>query len=149
MKTHITVVAYIIYENKVLLAHHKKYDLWLPPGGHIEENEDFEQALLREIKEEISIDIEILNQSDIPVVGDTVRNIPAPFYSNVHKVLDHQHCCLYYLCKAKTNNVKLNDELLDFAWFSKEDLNQEHIPPDVRAIAEKALEIYHSLKSQI
>ena len=146
MKTDITVVAYIIYENKVLLTHHKKLDLWLPPGGHVEPNEDFEIALLREIKEELDIEIEILNYSDIPIVADTLKNLPVPFYSNVHNVGDHNHCGLYYLCKAKNKKINLNtDELLDYEWFSKEDLNQEHVPADVRAIATKALAIYKSI----
>ncbi|NIP40572.1 MAG: hypothetical protein GTN39_03560, partial [Candidatus Aenigmarchaeota archaeon] len=34
----------------------------------------------------------------------------------------------------------------DFRWFSKEELNQDHIPPDVRNIAKKAFEMFYSLK---
>ena len=140
MKTNLTVQAYIIKDNKVLLVHHKKHRLWLPPGGHIEENETTDDALKREVKEEINIDIEFLNKSDIPVVGSTIKNLATPFYVNLHDVGDHLHCGIYYLCRPKTNNIKLKtDEVDDFKWFSKDDLKQA--PEDVRAIAEKALEL--------
>ncbi len=43
---------YIIYKGKVLLIYHKKLDKWLPIGGHIELDEDPEEALFREVKEE-------------------------------------------------------------------------------------------------
>jgi 8-oxo-dGTP pyrophosphatase MutT (NUDIX family) len=148
MKIDLTVIAYIIYRGKVLLTHHNKYNLWLPVGGHVEKDEDYESALLREIKEETGIDVEILNKSDIPVVGDTVKNLPLPFYSNVHTVKDsHSHCGLYYICRAKSDKINLNyNELKGFAWFSKEDLNQEQVPADVKAIAAKALEVYKKLE---
>lgn len=69
MKTDLVIAGYIIHQNKVLLIHHRKLNLWLPVGGHIDENETPDQALLREIKEEISIDVEILNQSDMPTLN--------------------------------------------------------------------------------
>ena len=59
MKTDLVVAGYIFSKDKVLLIHHKKLDLWLPVGGHIEKNETPDEALLREIKEEIGIDVRI------------------------------------------------------------------------------------------
>ncbi|MBP9865972.1 MAG: NUDIX domain-containing protein, partial [Candidatus Omnitrophica bacterium] len=44
------VSVFIIHKGRVLLVHHKSYDEWLPIGGHIEMDEDPEQALYREIK---------------------------------------------------------------------------------------------------
>ena len=46
------VDAYIVHNNSVLLILHKKLKIWLPIGGHIELNEDPDEALMREIKEE-------------------------------------------------------------------------------------------------
>ena len=69
MKTDLVVSGYIFHNDKVLLIHHAKLDKWLPVGGHIDENETPDQALRREVKEETNLDIEILNQSSLPVTG--------------------------------------------------------------------------------
>ena len=49
-------------ENKVLVALRSSTqehgDLWEFPGGKVEENESFYQALCRELKEEIGVDVE-------------------------------------------------------------------------------------------
>ncbi len=51
-KIDFTASVYIVREGKVLLHKHKKLGIWLPPGGHIEPEEDPNQAALREAKEE-------------------------------------------------------------------------------------------------
>ena len=48
---HFTATTYVIHEGKVLMHLHKSLGVWLPVGGHIDENETPEQAALREIKE--------------------------------------------------------------------------------------------------
>jgi len=50
-----TVALFIRHKNKVLLIHHKKLDRWLPPGGHIELDEDPDQGLFRELEEETGL----------------------------------------------------------------------------------------------
>lgn len=146
MKTQLVVAGYIIHNNKVLLIHHKKLDLWLPVGGHIEDNETPDEALLREAKEEVNLDIDILNQSDIPLQGNIKKSLAVPFYVNVHNVGDHDHCCFFYVCMPKNpEQLKINKELKDFAWFSKEELNKPHIPKDVKNIGLKAFELFGRL----
>lgn len=61
MKTDLVVAGYIFDKNKVLLIHHKKSDLWLPVWGQIEINETPDDGLIREIKEEVGIEVEIKN----------------------------------------------------------------------------------------
>jgi ADP-ribose pyrophosphatase YjhB (NUDIX family) len=57
-----TVEAFVVHHNRVLLIYHKQLQKWLPLGGHIELNEDPEQALVREITEESGLEVEILSQ---------------------------------------------------------------------------------------
>ena len=142
MKTQLVVAGYLINQDKVLLIHHKKLDMWLPPGGHIDENETPDEALIREFQEELNLEIEILNRNDVLVSGNIKKQLAVPFYVNVHSVGDHDHCCFYYLCKSKSlEKLKINPELKNFGWFSKEQLNQKHIPKDVGNIALKAFEL--------
>jgi 8-oxo-dGTP diphosphatase len=43
----------------VLLGDHRKSGLWLPPGGHVEADEDPHQAVIREAREELGIAAEL------------------------------------------------------------------------------------------
>lgn len=148
MKMDLVVAGYIINKNRVLLIQHKKLDLWLPVGGHIEKDETPDDALLREIKEEIGIDVEILNYINFPIEGNTKKNLSSPFYVNVHSVGDHDHCCFYYLCRAiNPEKLKINKELKNFGWFSKEELEQKYIPLDVRNQCLKAIELFKKLEN--
>ncbi|PIR06264.1 MAG: hypothetical protein COV55_04475 [Candidatus Komeilibacteria bacterium CG11_big_fil_rev_8_21_14_0_20_36_20] len=147
MQTQLAVAAYIIHNNKVLLIHHQKLDLWLPVGGHIDQNETPDDALLREIREEVNLEVEILNKLDLPVEGKTKKNLALPFYTNVHSVGDHDHACFYYVCKV-INPEKINinqKEIKNFDWFTKEELNQKHISENVRNQALEAFKLFEKL----
>ncbi len=49
-------------KKKVLLIHHVKSGLWLPPGGHVEPGENLVETAEREVREELGInDFEIGN----------------------------------------------------------------------------------------
>ncbi len=58
---HFTASALIIDNDKVLLVFHKKFNVWLYPGGHVEKNENPDETLLREVKEETGLEVEIIS----------------------------------------------------------------------------------------
>jgi 8-oxo-dGTP diphosphatase len=45
----------VLREGKVLVVHRPKYDDWSLPKGKLDEGEDFEQAALREVREETGL----------------------------------------------------------------------------------------------
>lgn len=47
----------IINDGKVLLIKHSYISEWYFPGGHVEKRENYYEAALREVKEELSIDL--------------------------------------------------------------------------------------------
>ncbi|MFH1656534.1 MAG: NUDIX domain-containing protein [Candidatus Nealsonbacteria bacterium] len=55
------VRAVIIEDDKVLLIHRIKDDreYWVFPGGSVEKGESFEEAVIRETKEELGVDVKI------------------------------------------------------------------------------------------
>lgn len=98
----IEVVAGVIYkEDKFLIAQRnlKKAQggLWEFPGGKVEKNETYEDALVREIKEEFDADIEVDEY-----IGETIHHYPekdiklifykAKLLSKSIELLEHEDC---------------------------------------------------------
>ncbi len=146
VKTDLTVAGYIIHNGKVLLIHHKKLNLWLPVGGHIDKDETPDDALLREVREEVGLNVEIVGKSPVPLIGNAKKNLALPIHTNVHSVGDHDHYCLFYVCRPlNPESVQIKqDEVKASDWFSKEDLMQDRVPLDVRHIALRAFEVYEN-----
>ncbi len=63
MNKRISGRAIIIDKDEVILLFRRKNnkEYYAIPGGHIEGNETKEECLMREIKEELNIDVEVLN----------------------------------------------------------------------------------------
>lgn len=59
----------IIQDRKLLFTRAKDMNFFIDPGGKIEEDETAEQALVRELKEELSIDVA---ESDLEFFGEFV-----------------------------------------------------------------------------
>lgn len=118
------ITVFIVYNNRVLLVHHPRYGKWIPMGGHIELDEDPEQALLREIQEETGLEVEILSSKPNIKQNDT-KFIYVPRFIDVHEANPpHKHIALVYFAKAKNNNHVLSDEHLEIRWLSLEDLDK-------------------------
>lgn len=120
-----TVHVFIVYDNKVLLINHKKMKMWLGIGGHIELDEDPDQALFREVKEECGIDIELLsNKPNVESKGTKFLYTPA--YSDIHEINEkHKHIALVYFAKAKSDQFIHNqEEHIDIRWFTEEELEK-------------------------
>ena len=142
------VNVFIVYEDKVLLINHKKLNMWLSIGGHIELNENPEQALLREIKEECGLEVEIFGtKPNIPSSG-RINFTPLynPMFLDMHNFSEtHKHVALNYFAKAKSNMIVFNkEEHNDIKWFTKEDLeNPEYnITPAVKFYANAAFKTF-------
>jgi len=134
--------AFIIYKDKVLLVYHKEANKWLPIGGHIELDEDPEEALFREIKEECGLEVEILGEKP-KIQSKGTKFLYPPVFLDIHDVSNtHKHICLYYFGKAKSNHVVLNKkEHVEIRWFSREDLDNPefNLTPAVKFYAKEAL----------
>lgn len=119
MEIHFNVTVYVVNENKeVLLIRHKKLKKWLPPGGHIEINEDSETAALREVKEETGLDVELIGER-IPTPADYIK--PYGMQKNVIVENEHVHIDLIYLAKPLNQELVLNvTETEGICWFTNE-----------------------------
>src|SRR5271157_164833 len=124
-KIDFTVAIFIVHDEKVLLIHHRKLDKWLPLGGHIELDEDPEQAALREAKEESGLDVELLGERP-PTTGPGTRALIAPRFLDIHRITDtHEHIGLIYWARPRNGRVTLaGEEHLAIRWCSTAELEE-------------------------
>ena len=100
-KIDFTVAIFVVHDGKLLLIHHRKLDQWLPLGGHIELDEDPEQAALREAKEESGLDVELLGERP-PTTSPGTRALIAPRFLDIHRINEtHEHIGLIYWARPK------------------------------------------------
>ena len=120
------VEVFIVNSGAVLLRKHDKYKFWLSVGGHIELNEDPTQAAIREVKEEVDLDIELVgNVQNLSEGDDGYRQLLPPQFMNIHNINDeHKHVSLVYFGKSPSRIIKQGDVEIskDIHWFTKEDL---------------------------
>ena len=139
---HFCACAYIVNPDnrKLLLVKHKEYNKWLQPGGHIENNETPEEAAIREVYEETGIKITLIGEH-FPREDDLIRplGVQCNRKHNGDKMID----IVYY---GKPNNpdspLKANDESTDIGWFSRHDLDEMSVFPDVKITFDYILREY-------
>jgi 8-oxo-dGTP pyrophosphatase MutT (NUDIX family) len=144
-KIDFTVEVFIVHRDRVLLRKHDKYKLWLSIGGHIEHEDDPNEAALREVKEEVGLDVELFCDPKIPLVRlDGYRELIPPAFMNRHRINEtHEHVTLVYFARAKTDRLKLSATEVseEIRWFTAEELDQPEfgIKEHIRTYAKAAL----------
>ncbi len=99
--------AVIIRDNKILLMHRKKdgKEYWVFPGGHIEAGETPEQAMTREIWEEVSLKVKKLSKQ----------------HPYIH---EHGTSEYYFECEVEDGEPKLdssgNEKITPDDWYNPE-----------------------------
>lgn len=139
---HFCATGYVVRDGKTLLLFHKKLKMWLPPGGHIDEGELPEEALLREIREETGLEVDILSPKRAPDPGDgKVLYLHVPNHVQLENIPNHpQHIDLIYFCRAKDGEAKLAvNEHDGMKWYSIADLDSLEIADEVRQTATEAI----------
>lgn len=109
---HIEVVAAIIFNNNKILCVQKKvnkYDYlsfkYEFPGGKIEKGETREEALKREIKEELNLEINIHNK----------------FFTVPHQYPDFELTLHSFICSCFDTKLTLSDHI-NFKWLTKDQI---------------------------
>ena len=82
------------------------------PGGKVDNNENFENALKREIKEELSINIKIIKKIASEKYNDEMIDI------EVH----------YFLCEVQNDKIILSEHE-EMKWVQKDDIIKYKLAP--------------------
>ncbi len=126
-KKTINVVAAIIIKDGSLFATQRGYgewkDWWEFPGGKIEQGETLEEALKREIREELSTEINV-DEFLCTVEYD---------YPKFHLSM---HC---YICSLLTESLHLNEHEAA-RWLTKDELNSVKWLPADKIVVEQLID---------
>jgi 8-oxo-dGTP pyrophosphatase MutT (NUDIX family) len=138
---------YLVKDGKVLLVHHNKFDKWTPPGGHMEEDETPADTVVREFKEETSLDVRIIPAYPSAFAGDSnTTSIPLPFHMDLEREgFDVPHIGHFFYVKLARDGQEMNhqvEELHGIQWFIKVDLVDLKTFDQVRAVARFAIDNY-------
>ena len=157
---HFTVSGFLSHHGRTALHWHR-LGLWLPPGGHIQPNEDPIQAVLREIEEETGVEALVVPTS-APYPHEDPRQLPPPVTVGVYDIEEpgnpHQHIDFVYFTRPRAPGESGPPALPgrpDFGegwrWVSHEELREPGlvldgpggsapVPEDVRRLALDAIE---------
>ncbi len=133
-----TATTFVVDRQQTLLLWHKKLNAWLPPGGHIEENELPDEAALREVREETGLVVTLLG-SQRPM--DNVLVLHQPNCILLEDISEnHQHIDLVYFARVVSGTAQFNPrESTRMRWFSSEQLEDREIADDIRTLGQQAI----------
>ena len=128
---HYTVTGFVSIGGRTALHWHPRLSAWLPPGGHIEPDEDPVQAVLREVREETGLDVEIVGA--LPFAYAHPPQLAVPAAMAVYDIPrdgslpgPHQHIDLIYFTRPLDDAPALPQDDDHWAWVDEATL--QHRP---------------------
>lgn len=114
---HLVAYCCVTQGDQILLVHHRKADLWLPPGGHVDPGETPVHSARREIREELGADLPLRVPRPLMVTRTTTVGAPP----------HHEDVTLWYLFQgAQTQQYDWDRrEFYALKWWP-----QTALPPD-------------------
>ncbi len=138
-------------KGKVLLIKHKKLNVWLNPGGHVEENETPIECALRETLEETGIKVKVVDpdqHNGAYLTTDRAYELPKPLFimhQNVeYKEGTHEHFDLIYLV-APIDDINTGSGEFEMKWFNEQEIDGLETYDIVKASLHRAFDIYKNL----
>lgn len=120
--------AMIISGNRILAMHDQRSPYFYLPGGRVQMGETVEDAVVREVKEELGIKARIIR----PLWLNQV------FFTEEVDHLNYHELCVYFLMDISNTNLLSKgdkftlmegDQCHDFEWLNFERLNKENFRP--------------------
>lgn len=140
-RTHYTVSVVVVHEHRILLLKQDRSEYWVFPGGHINDDELPGEAAIREVKEETSLTIELLEKSDENARTKIAVPLPTPHHVTMLPCRDKRDVDLVFTAKVLSGTLRINEESKEGKWFSKDEiLSNPKVGPYTKYYAAKILE---------
>lgn len=121
-------------DNKIVLHKRNDSSFWALPGGVMEIGESVAQCCLREIKEELNLEVSIDKLIGIYTSPDCVFEWKDDTNSKVWQIF-----VVAFLCKNDNEKIMLNDESVEAGWFSEKEIEKMETLPYVKEAIRDAL----------
>jgi 8-oxo-dGTP pyrophosphatase MutT (NUDIX family) len=162
VRKHFTATAFVVRGDATLLHWHRRLQQWMPPGGHIEPDEEPVEAALREVREETGLACEVVSTSRY-LPFSYPGQLAAPYTVLLEDIPGpgepHQHIDLIYFVRPleDAGHATVDDPTL--RWVAAAELRDNApldvagcgvsaaIPEDVRQLALAAIEIVGTRRS--
>lgn len=129
MQRQFTATVYIVQENRVLLLLHPKLKKWLPPGGHVEENELPPDCAKREAFEETGLHVALVPDEHVWVKRWNAESFERPWFCLLENIPEHgsqkahQHMDFIYVGRVTSGQIEEKHlELNPIRWFSLDEV---------------------------
>ena len=148
---HFVATVYAVNDGAVALHEHDKLEMWLPAGGHLDRDELPHEAALRETREELGFDVELVAPREA-IDSETVESIPQPQHFLLEDInvtesgeVGHQHIDFIFYGAAPSRDIQPGpgeQPAADWTWFTPTQLrsHDDEIPADVVEIGRRAVE---------
>lgn len=127
MPVHIVAAGGFVENDKgeILLVKTRRGGHWVFPGGQVEVGENLIDGLVREVKEESGIDVEVSH-----LVGVFSNTATYPGHSGVKTV--PTKVMFDFVCEPKGGELATSDETSDSRWVRKEEVLDMVLAPALR-----------------
>jgi len=109
----------IVENNQVLLNQHGENDFWKFCGGRTQDDESLMETASRRAKEEMGIEIEIINQT--------------PYLMHITKEIDQEKIdvILVHFLAKRIGNIQPGAEIRQWSWIDITNLDKEALGPNI------------------
>jgi 8-oxo-dGTP pyrophosphatase MutT (NUDIX family) len=132
---HLTASAWITNatRDRAVLLHHRKLDIWVQPGGHIDADDpSLIEASLREATEETGL-------SELTPVSEQIFDLDIHSIPARKDEPDHLHLDIRFWFKTQDQELVLSEESNDLSWMTAEEIQRVTDEESVLRMMRKSL----------
>jgi len=126
------VGALMVHDGKLLLVKRgvePSKGKWSIPGGAVELGERIRDALIREVKEECGLDVEIALERPMDAIDNIIRSREGR--------LQYHYVLLQFLAQLKGGNLKPSSDALEVRWVPLDEVEEYDLTKSFRSFFKK------------